>query len=490
MSYRSRLYNHRNAQAPELNSEKPFFSTQHEGNQKNNRSSFFQAKLAVNKPGDQYEQEADNVAHSVVNRNTSTPVTQQNKISSVQRLATTAEEEKVSTNDQRMNRDKEKPFQRKTEEPEKDKLKGIQKMDEPEKEKGKGIQKSDDPEKEKMKGVQKKDEPKKEEEDKKKTTAVQTKQDSAAGTASPQVSSKIEGSAGKGKALPKNTQREMSSSFGTDFSGVRIHDDSEAVAMNEELNAQAFTRGHDIYFNEGKFDPNSATGKFLLAHELTHVVQQEGLSEKRKVQKKDAPKKALIDLFGEKFPDSVDVIKKSGEALLLIKEASDAGVEFGGYSEDGPSKDAWPYTMGNKVYVPRAHKNDKITAVSDFLFELNNAIRSSGFKDLAKEAGKGSKGTLTAKAYAKKIVENEVEGMLRLGKVWIDMKNNKPKKDNWDKYDGMFYKAEYEAFKSGKKTKDDIVKDVLGRVYSEGVDKGKTAEQFYMDQYNSISGGK
>jgi Domain of unknown function (DUF4157) len=67
----------------------------------------------------------------------------------------------------------------------------------------------------------------------------------------------------------------MSSGFGVDFSQVRIHNDNEAVAMNNELQAQAFTHGRDIYFNEGKFDPDSAAGKFLLAHELAHVVQQD-----------------------------------------------------------------------------------------------------------------------------------------------------------------------------------------------------------------------
>jgi hypothetical protein len=44
--------------------------------------------------------------------------------------------------------------------------------------------------------------------------------------------------------------------------------------MSQQLRAQAFTNGSDIYFNEGKLSPNSRSGKHLLAHELTHVVQQ------------------------------------------------------------------------------------------------------------------------------------------------------------------------------------------------------------------------
>ena len=50
--------------------------------------------------------------------------------------------------------------------------------------------------------------------------------------------------------------------------------------------------------------------------------------------------------------------------------------------------------------------------------------------------------------------------------------------------------SEYEALKAGKKTKDDLVKDVLQRVYSSGKDKGKTVEQYYMDQYKGLSGAK
>ena len=71
-----------------------------------------------------------------------------------------------------------------------------------------------------------------------------------------------------------DTKNEMESGFGTDFSGVRIHNDSNAVQMNQELGSQAFTNGNDIYFNEGKYNPESDSGKHLLAHELTHTVQQ------------------------------------------------------------------------------------------------------------------------------------------------------------------------------------------------------------------------
>lgn len=75
----------------------------------------------------------------------------------------------------------------------------------------------------------------------------------------------------------------MEPRFGTDFSGVRIHTSGDAVSMNKELHAQAFAHGSNIYFNEGKYNPGSNEGKQLLAHELTHVVQQTGV---KKLQQK------------------------------------------------------------------------------------------------------------------------------------------------------------------------------------------------------------
>jgi hypothetical protein len=201
------------------------------------------------------------------------------------------------------------------------------------------------------------------------------------------------------------------------------------------------------------------------------------------------PSKVLKD-FAAKFSDAADLIRKSPDAMKLVIEAEKAGVKFGGYAETGPAKDVWPYTSGKTVYVPKAH-TDKVIAMSDFLFELNNAIRRPKFAEVEKEAAKGAKGKLTAKQYAYKKVEIEVEGMLRMGEIWFKMKKTIGKGAAWNKYDNDFYLSEYKAFKAGKKSKDDIVKDVLTRKYTAGKDKGKTVEQFYIDdQYKSLSGTK
>ncbi|MDX2304715.1 MAG: DUF4157 domain-containing protein [Microscillaceae bacterium] len=88
------------------------------------------------------------------------------------------------------------------------------------------------------------------------------------------LSKQILSSKGIGNSLPTQTLNFMQSRFGRDFGNVKIHTDTQATQMAQAINAQAFTVGKDIYFNEGKFQTDNSDGKKLLAHELTHVVQQ------------------------------------------------------------------------------------------------------------------------------------------------------------------------------------------------------------------------
>ena len=235
MFYCSRVYNHRNAHSNEGVKE-PFFAKQNDAKRSEHHGSFFQAKLSINAPGDKYEKEADSVANAVVNQKAATPVLQQKGI---QRLSTSMEDEKLSTNDARMARDKE---------------------------------------------IQEKP----------------MSQSSSSNVASPGVTSAINRTSGSGNQLPQRTLHEMNNSFGADFNNVRIHTDSEAANMNAELNAQAFTHGSDIWFNKGKYNPEASGGKLLLAHELTHVVQQNGgISTKRLTEEEKT-----TDLTSKKYKDN------------------------------------------------------------------------------------------------------------------------------------------------------------------------------------------
>ncbi|MBY0478834.1 MAG: DUF4157 domain-containing protein [Chitinophagaceae bacterium] len=84
----------------------------------------------------------------------------------------------------------------------------------------------------------------------------------------------LSSSKGAGNALPTDTRQFMESRFSADFSGVRIHTGSYAENLSSNIHAQAFTHGNDIYFNSGKYAPHTSAGGTLLAHELTHTIQQ------------------------------------------------------------------------------------------------------------------------------------------------------------------------------------------------------------------------
>jgi hypothetical protein len=98
----------------------------------------------------------------------------------------------------------------------------------------------------------------------------------------PQVDAETEGrihaARGSGEPLDQGTREPMEQAFGADFSGVRVHTDGQADELSESLKARAFTTGQDIFFKSTDYDPGSASGKQLIAHELTHVMQQNQVS--------------------------------------------------------------------------------------------------------------------------------------------------------------------------------------------------------------------
>ena len=82
--------------------------------------------------------------------------------------------------------------------------------------------------------------------------------------------------AGRGSPLPDGVRAFMEPRFDADFSAVRVHHDAEAQGLARSVNAQAFTLGSNVVFGAGFYSPDTDAGRRLLAHELTHVVQQTG----------------------------------------------------------------------------------------------------------------------------------------------------------------------------------------------------------------------
>lgn len=88
------------------------------------------------------------------------------------------------------------------------------------------------------------------------------------------LETEIDAVRGSGQSLPHSIRASLEPQFGHDFSQVSIHTDAEADRLSRQLDAEAFTTGRDIFFREGAYKPDSQNGKWLIAHELTHVVQQ------------------------------------------------------------------------------------------------------------------------------------------------------------------------------------------------------------------------
>ena len=103
------------------------------------------------------------------------------------------------------------------------------------------------------------------------------------GDVTPEVEAAIQRERGGGQALDSGTRAQMEPAMGADFSGVRVHTGGQADTLNRDLSARAFTTGQDIFFKQGEYSPGSSSGRELLAHELTHVVQQDGDRVRRKL---------------------------------------------------------------------------------------------------------------------------------------------------------------------------------------------------------------
>ncbi len=237
-----------------------------------------QKKLAVGKPGDAFEVEADKMADTVVNgseggalqkKGAENEIQQKplsESISAVQKKDMPADEEpvqKMAEEEETVQKatEEEEPIQKKEEEEE-----PIQKMEEEEE----AVQAME--EAEPVQAMEEEEPVQKAEEEEE--TIQQKSANTPTNNTSGGTEAKLKQQKGKGSKMDAATKQQMEQGFGADFSNVNIHTDYKAEELSGNLGAQAFTHGDDVYFNKGKYNPNSKEGKHLLAHELTHTIQQ------------------------------------------------------------------------------------------------------------------------------------------------------------------------------------------------------------------------
>ncbi|HEU4326217.1 MAG TPA: DUF4157 domain-containing protein [Roseiflexaceae bacterium] len=114
-------------------------------------------------------------------------------------------------------------------------------------------------------------------------------------SASPSVETNIaQMQSGGGSPIPASDRSFFENRFGHDFSQIRIHTDSRAVETSRSLNARAFTVGTDIAFDAGEYQPGTASGRHLLAHELTHTIQQTGGIATKRIQRQTTDEEEAV----------------------------------------------------------------------------------------------------------------------------------------------------------------------------------------------------
>jgi hypothetical protein len=191
-----------------------------------------QAKLTIGEPGDKYEQEADRVASLVVKQINSPEAASSSQGQSVQRMEEPVEElqRQPSISD----------LQRSPLSPE--------------------VQREAMPAESELQAK----------------SILQPREAEEGGEASTDLDSAINSARGGGQPLDAGLQRSMGQAMGADFSRVRVHTDAQSDQLNQSIQAKAFTTGQDVFFRQGAYEPGSRGGQELIAHELTHVVQQNG----------------------------------------------------------------------------------------------------------------------------------------------------------------------------------------------------------------------
>ncbi len=208
-----------------------------------------QAKLSISQPGDAYEQEADNVAQQVM-----------------QRMAQSGNRQSI----QRQEEDEEQTVNLKSLD-----ISTLQREEMPKEE--------EDKEKEQTQIVTRKSldistlqrEEMPEDEEMQRKSLLQTKSENGIANET-NLETSLHQAKGGGQPLGDHIKKPMETAFGADFGKVKIHTDNNSDQLNRSIQSRAFTTGQDIFFRQGEYNPTSSTGQELLAHELTHVVQQNG----------------------------------------------------------------------------------------------------------------------------------------------------------------------------------------------------------------------
>ena len=299
---------------------KPFF--QKKGETEAGRAFFEKQGLSVGKPDSIYEKEADGMAEQVVSRssqNTATPL--YSKVTPLVQRQENSEEEELQAKVQRQENNEEEELQAKIQRQENSEEEELQEK----------VQRQEATEPVFAKATGDREE--------EIQAKVQRRSSSSGLSTEPDLSRRLRSAKGQGSKLEGPVQARMEKGFGADFSEVRVHTDSRAEEMSQSLNAQAFTVGKDVFFNKNKFRPDTPDGEGLLAHELTHTIQQGAVSPKKEATA-PAPESETPDTSPETVETETDenVPPETAEAPASPEsgEGGEATTEEGQKAEEEP----------------------------------------------------------------------------------------------------------------------------------------------------------
>ena len=212
-------------------------------------------------------------------------------------------------------------------------------------------------------------------------------------------------SQGSGRALQPALRQFMESRFGHDFGSVRVHADAGAAESADAVSARAFTIGSSIFFGAGRFSPATAAGRRLLAHELTHVVQQGASTAKHQVDSEagSEPNKSVhapvnsAARIGTPAPPAA--IQRDVDKNLLDEKAK--AIIAGARDEESKAEDRAVAAVKSiiKTYYPG--ESAKVASV-----EYDDAKASTGVQ-VSQKFAKGSK-------------PEESTGVIYVGKTFLD----------------------------------------------------------------------
>jgi Domain of unknown function (DUF4157) len=148
---------------------------------------------------------------------------------------------------------------------------------------------------------------------------VQRRENLGGGEASTDLESAIQSVRGSGQSLDANLQKSMGQAMGADFSGVKVHTDSQSDQLNKSIQAKAFTTGQDLFFRQGAYEPSSRGGQELIAHELTHVVQQNG---------GEVQRSTITSKFKQNSVSNMGLLQRAGDPEGLMKEHHASGFTY------------------------------------------------------------------------------------------------------------------------------------------------------------------